>query len=83
VAPASAQSGHRIPMPLEQRSFKDLPDGTLRMGPPGGVIYSLLPGPCSYCTDSARQTAPAQLESDDVAYVIAVPFVEYAAITIV
>jgi hypothetical protein len=42
------------------------------------IPYSLL-----YCTDSAKQTAPEQLASDDVAYVIAVPFVEYAEITIV
>ncbi len=45
----------------------------------------LLPVACYllYCTVSATHTAPEQLASEVVAYVIAVPLVEYAAIVIV
>lgn len=45
--------------------------------------YALPPTPdsLSHCTVSPTHTAPAQLASDEVAFVIAVPFVEYAAIT--
>lgn len=33
-----------------------------------------------YCTVKATHTAPEQLASDEVAFVMAVPFVEYAEI---